>query len=72
MLKVFQQVGQLLHHRRGEEVRRGIVEQDLQDASSLFYAQVSRARVIAASSLDNERYIKIIIQCDDIVSPTNG
>ncbi len=30
------------------------------------------ARVIAASSLDNERYIKIIIQCDDIVSPTNG
>lgn len=42
LLKVFQQVGQLLHHRRGEEVRRGIVEQDLQDASSLFYAQVSR------------------------------
>ena len=41
LLQIVQQVGQFLHHRRGES-SPGIVEQDLQDASSLFYAQVSR------------------------------
>ena len=60
-----QQVGQL-HHRRGEEVRRGLSSRTCRTRPRCSMRRYRGARVIAASHWITN-VITIIIQCDDIV-----